>query len=211
MSSPVSENSVDVCAADVDTAPIAASRSHWQPPHAMILIAAAFGPSQDVQRFLDRFRHAVSTGSSRSKMRGVEGRVLERRESHELVDQPARQTSTRNVDLVGQHRADALKQCSGDRGRGCLSRRRRTPGLYVLVVEAQAKAKAHTMQRCRAASYAVAPASVGGVDGAADGGVGHAASDAGACRCTGARTSAGIEPVSRTGAFTDIMATYADG
>ena len=65
----------------------------------------------------------------------VEGRILERGEAHEPVDQGRRQYCTRKVDPVAQHGVDSLRHRSGDPGppfatvpvRGLLSPSRSPP------------------------------------------------------------------------------------
>ena len=63
------------------------------------VVRKEFGAGDDAGRVVGRAPHCL---------RGVEGRVLEGRESHEPVDQPGWQALARNVNLVSQHRADAL-------------------------------------------------------------------------------------------------------
>ena len=79
-------------------------------------------------------------GRAPHRLRGVELRVLERRSPYEPIDQPGRKTFARNVDLVAEHRADALGHRTGDGRQGPSPRRRRGPGLLVVFVgERQAK------------------------------------------------------------------------
>ena len=59
------------------------------------------------------------------RLRAVEGRVLEGRETDEPVDQARRQARARDVELVAQNRVDPLRQQSGNLGQRPLPRWRR--------------------------------------------------------------------------------------
>ena len=76
-------------------------------------------------------------GGASHRLGAVEGRVLEGRKTDEPVDQARRQAGARDVDLVAQNRVDPLRQRSGNLGQRPAPRRRRAPGLVVLLVERQ--------------------------------------------------------------------------
>ena len=81
-----------------------------------------------------------SKGRQAHRLRGVEFRILKRREADQAIDERERQDASIDVHLIAQDHFDSLRHLTDDRLLGSSPRRRSHPWLLIIVVEWKAYA-----------------------------------------------------------------------